>query len=178
MNNDEFLLAVDVAKFTLKNSAKYFYFTSDKSDKDNQIFIIGSNGNSIYMKLDLQTYDSFESNLKADVVMDSELNIVLSKKNITANNEDVSMDNLVNTLTFFSKIFSDISNTSLNKKVITNVIKYIIRLRGVHSDVVLDTLINEICENINLDKNILSMEFKMDHFAGNNADCGDLVEKK
>lgn len=178
MSGNKNLLAVDAAKFTLKNSGKYFYFKSNELDEDNHMFIIGNSGNSIHTKLDLETYDMFKAMLNNDSCMDLETFEIFSiRKNIIANNEDVSMDNLVNTLTFFSKILPDISNTSLNKEVITNVIKYIIELRGVRSDVVLDTLINEICKNINLDKNILSLEFEDNHFGENNAGCGDLVEK-
>ncbi|KJV80683.1 hypothetical protein [Orientia tsutsugamushi] len=178
MSGNKNLLAVDAAKFTLKNSGKYFYFKSNKSDEDNHMFIIGNSGNSIHTKLDLETYNMFKAMLNNDDCMDLETFEIFSiRKNITANNEDISTNNLVNTLTFFSKILPDISNISLHKEVITNVIKYIIELRGVRSDVVLDTLINEICENINLDKNILSLEFEDNHFGENNAGCGVLVEK-
>lgn len=178
MSGNKNLLAVDAAKFTLKNSGKYFYFKSNKSDEDNHMFIIGNSGNSIHTKLDLETYNMFKAMLNNDDCMDLETFETFSiRKNITANNEDISTNNLVNTLTFFSKILPDISNISLHKEVITNVIKYIIELRGVRSDVVLDTLINEICENINLDKNILSLEFEDNHFGENNAGCGVLVEK-
>ncbi|WP_371222446.1 hypothetical protein ACA351_11600 [Orientia tsutsugamushi] len=178
MSGNKNLLAVDAAKFTLKNSGKYFYFKSNKLDEDNHMFIIGNSGNSRHTKLDLETYDMFKAMLNNDSCMDLEtFETFFIRKNITANNEDVSMDNLVNTLTFFNRILPDISNTSLNKEVITNVIKYIIELRGGHSDVALDTMIHEICENINLDKNILSLEFEDNHFGENNAGCGDLVEK-
>lgn len=178
MSGNKNLLAVDAAKFTLKNSGKYFYFKSNKSDENNHMFIIGNSGNSIHTKLDLETYNMFKAMLNNDDCMDLETFEIFSiRKNITANNEDISTNNLVNTLTFFSKILPDISNISLHKEVITNVIKYIIELRGVRSDVVLDTLINEICENINLDKNILSLEFEDNHFGENNAGCGVLVEK-
>lgn len=172
MSGNKNLLAVDAAEFTLKNSGKYFYFKSNKLDEDSHMFIIGNSGNSRYTQLDFKTYDMFKAMLNNDSCIDLETFEIFSiRKNITANNEDISTDNLVNTLTFFSKILPDISNTPLNKEVITNVIEYIIKLRGeVHSDVMLDALINEICENRNLDKNILSLEFKMDHFDENNSD--------
>lgn len=178
MSGNKDLLAVDAAEFTLKNSGKYFYFKSDKLDEDNHMFIIGNSGNSTHTKLDLKTYAIFESLLNSGGHMDLETFETLSiRKNITANNEDISTDNLVNTLTFFSKILPDISNTPLNKEVITNVMQYIVELRGIHSDVVLDNLINEIYENRNLDKNILSLEFDTDHFAEDDACCRDLVKK-
>lgn len=178
MSGNKNLLAVDAAKFTLKNSGKYFYFKSNELDEDNHMFIIGNSGNSIHTKLDLETYDMFKAMLNNDSCMDLETFEIFSiRKNITANNEDISTDNLVNTLTFFSKILPDISNISLHKEVITNVIKYIIELRGGHSDVVLDTMIHEICEKKNLDKNIFSLEFEDHHFDEDDADGGVLVEK-